>query len=196
MFSSLPIISIELNNSYVKVVEAKRKGDALKILAYKEMDVKNVNVVSEVYNELDILAALNDYLVGKDVSKYEVNIVISGVAKLLVREVVIPKLPQRKIYNLLKMEANQYFPVNLENYVIDYKIIEEFKENNAKKLKILVFAVSRYVIEQIINIAKMLKLKVNRIDLEPNALSKFILRSGIGRRETAMIVNLERSFIT
>lgn len=193
MFNSL---CIELNNSYVKIAEGK-KGRKLKVINCKEIRLESeINMVSDLYNETDILNALNKYLFENKVSKFDVNVVLSGVTNLLVREIILPFVSEDKIYDMLKFESSQYFPVNIDKYILDYKIIEIIKEGKNKKLKLLVFAVPKNIIEQVTEIMSKLNMKINKIDIESNVLSKLSSKIGIGEKEDSMLINIERSFLT
>ncbi|SKA82205.1 type IV pilus assembly protein PilM [Caloramator quimbayensis] len=193
MFNSL---SIELNNTYVKIAEGKR-GRKLKVINCKEVSIESeVNIVSDLYNETDILNALNKYLVENKVSKFDVNVVLSGVTNLLVREIILPFVSQDRIYDMLKFESPQYFPVNIDKYILDYKIIEVIKEGKNKKLRLLVYAIPKSIIEQVISIMNKLNMKINKIDIESNVLSKLSSKLGIGKNEDSMLINIERSFLT
>ncbi|WDU83871.1 hypothetical protein [Caloramator sp. Dgby_cultured_2] len=117
----------------------------------------------------------------------------------MVREIVIPIIKQDKIYDLLKFEASHHFPVDLEKYIIDYKLIDTYKENKIKKQRILVFALQKKMIEKVISISNKLNIKINKIDIEPNVIAKLLSKS-MGQSiemiptNITMIVNLQRSF--
>lgn len=193
MFNSL---SIELNSSYIKIIEG-RKGKRLKVINCKEIRLESEeNMASDLYNETDILNALNKYLLENKVSKFDVNVVLSGVTNLLVREIILPFVSEDKIYDMLKFESSQYFPVNIDKYILDYKIVEVIKEGKNKKLKLLVFAVPKSIIEQVIEIMNKLNMKINKVDIESNVLSKLSSKIGIGEKEESMLINIERSFLT
>ncbi|WDC83227.1 pilus assembly protein PilM [Caloramator sp. mosi_1] len=193
LFNSLVI---EINSSYIKVVEGK-KGKKVKVLKLNEMLINEQNNgVIDSLDEAAILNLMNKYMIENKVSKYNVNIVLSGLTNLLVREVVIPNIPKDKIYSMLKIEAPQYFPVNIDRYILDYKVLEVLREGKTKKLKLLVFAVPKNVIDQVISVVNKLNLKINKIDIEPNVLAKLSFKLGIGKDESAMVLNVEKNFLT
>lgn len=193
LFNSL---SIELNSNYIKILEGK-KGKKIKILKLDEIliDGQN-NGIIDVLNETAIIDALNKYLIENKVSKNNVNIVLSGLTNLLVREIIIPNIPKDKIYTMLKIEAAQYFPVNIDKFILDYKVLEVLKEGKNKKLKLLVFAVPKNIIDQVMSIVNKVNLKINKIDIEPNVLAKLSLKLKIGKDDSAMILNVEKNFLT
>lgn len=193
LFNSL---TIELNSNYIKLLEGK-KGKKVKILKSDEIliDGQNSGII-DVLNEIAITDALNKYFIENKVSKNNVNIVLSGLTNLLVREIVIPDIPKDKIYTMLKIEAAQYFPVNIDKFILDYKVLEVMKEGKTKKLKLLVFAVPNNIIDQVMSIVNKLNMKINKIDIEPNVLAKLSLKLGIGKEDSSMILNIEKNFLT
>lgn len=193
LFNSL---CIELNSNYIKIIEG-RSGKKVKTLKSNEilLDGQTYGIIDNL-NESAIVDALNKYFFENKVSKNNVNILLSGLTNLLVREVVIPYIPKDKIYSMLKIEAAQYFPVNIDKYILDYKILEVLKEEKVKKLKLLVFAVPKQIMDQVMSIVNKLNLKVNKIDIEPNVLAKLSNKLAIGKEESAMILNIEKNFLT
>ncbi|SHF18649.1 type IV pilus biogenesis protein PilM [Caloramator proteoclasticus] len=193
LFNSL---CIELNSNYIKVVEG-RKGKKAKILKAQYIKLKNLNSgVIDVLDENAIVEALNRFFFENKVSKKSVNIVLSGLTNLLVREVTIPYIQSDKIYTMLKYESSQYFPVNIDKYILDYKVLEVLKDGKNKKLRLLVFAVPKNIIDQVMSIVNKLNLKINRIDIEPNVLTRLSKRLEIGKEQSAMLLNVERNFLT
>ncbi|GFR36632.1 type IV pilus biogenesis protein PilM [Thermobrachium celere] len=193
LFNSL---CIELNRNYVKVVEG-RKGKKVNLSKLQYIKLNSLNdTVLDVLDENLIIDVLNKFFFENKVSKKNVNVVLSGLTNLLVREVTIPYVQSDKIYTMLKYESAQYFPVNIDKYILDYKVLEVLKDGKNKKLRLLVFAVPKNIIDQVISIVNRLNLKVNKIDIEPNVLAKLSKRLEIGEKKSEMLLNIENNFLT
>lgn len=193
LFNSL---CIELNRNYVKVVEG-RKGKKVNLSKSQYIKLNSLNdTVLDVLDENLIIDVLNKFFFENKVSKKNVNVVLSGLTNLLVREVTIPYVQSDKIYTMLKYESAQYFPVNIDKYILDYKVLEVLKDGKNKKLRLLVFAVPKNIIDQVISIVNRLNLKVNKIDIEPNVLAKLSKRLEIGEKKSEMLLNIENNFLT
>lgn len=193
LFNSL---CIELNSNYIKIVEGN-KGKRIKILKAQDIILNSINNgVLDVLDENSIVDELNKFFFENKVSKKNVSIVLSGLTNLLVREVTIPYIQSDKIYTMLKYESAQYFPVNIDKYILDYKVLEVLKDGKNKKLRLLVFAVPKNIIDQVMSIVNKLNLKVSKIDIEPNVLTRLSKRLGLGKEESAMLLNVERNFLT
>lgn len=192
---------VEISNNYIKVIEGKMgKKVNIKKVGEISFDV-GINKSILDLDETEVCEKLNKFFSENKLTKKSLIIILSGVSNLLVREIVIPNIKQDKIYDLLKFEAVQYFPVDLEKYIIDYKLVDTYKENKIKKQRILVFALQKTMIEKIISVANKLNVKINKIDIEPNVIAKLVSKN-IGQsiemipNDVYMIVNLQRSFLT
>lgn len=193
MFETL---SIEISNDYIKIVEGKR-GKRIDIKKAKEIQLSaKAKFIKENIDEDELYEKLNKYLLENNIKRASVSFILSGLTSLLVREITLPYLSEDKVYNLLKYEATQYFPVNIEKFILDYRLIEVVKEDKkAKKQRLLVFAIPKQIIEKIINISDRLKFRINKIDIEVNALSKILDKKEL-EDNNIMIINIQRSFIT
>lgn len=194
-------VCVEISNNYIKVIEGKMgKKVNIKRVGEISFDV-GINKSVLDLDETEVCEKLNKFFSENKLTKKSLNIILSGVSNLLVREIVIPIIKQDKIYDLLKFEASQHFPVDLEKYIIDYKLIDTYKENKIKKQRILVFALQKKMIEKVISISNKLNIKINKIDIEPNVIAKLLSKS-MGQSiemiptNITMIVNLQRSFLT
>lgn len=193
-------VSVELGKNQIKIVEGK---------LYKKLYIKNyfeVNIDDcEDWTELSCseqkLADLIKSEFNKNrLSKRDVNFVLSCIPNLIIREMVIPYAKKRESYNIIKYEAKDFFPIDFENYVIDYKVIEVFEENNIKKQRVLVVVISKGMVEKVINVSKLAGIKINNIDIEANTLTKYVNLyrdySEDNDQNTVMIVNFEEGFAT
>ncbi|KRQ88082.1 Competence protein A [Caloramator mitchellensis] len=193
MFNTL---CIELSNNYIKIVEGK-KGKKITVERVEQIDLKSgSSYIADNLDEDEIYEKLNKFFVENNLKRRSANIILSGISNLLVREMTLPTVPEEKMYNLLKIESAQYFPVNLDKYLLDYKVINKFKAEKVSKQNLLVFAIPRQIIEKVISISQKLKLKINKIDIEQNVLSKMIAFKKLENDTSNMIVSIQRSFIT
>ncbi|MDO6354209.1 pilus assembly protein PilM [Caloramator sp. CAR-1] len=194
-------VCVEISNNYIKVIEVKMgKKVNIKRVGEISFDV-GINKSVLDLDETEVCEKLNKFFSENKLTKKRLNIILSGVSNLLVREIVIPIIKQDKIYDLLKFEASQHIPVDLEKYIIDYKLINTFKEHKIKKQRILVFALPKKMIEKIISISNKLNIKINKIDIEPNVIARLLSKSmgqsiEMAPNNISMIVNLQRSFLT
>ena len=90
-------------------------------------------------------------------------------SKIANREVNMPYLPDSKIADFVKTNAKEYFPIEIEKYVITYKKLEDIVEDDAKKMRILVLAAPNDLIETYYDLAKTVGLQITAIDYAGNS---------------------------
>lgn len=193
-------VSIEIGKNYIKIVEGSyRKKIIINKIYETASDEDLIKDDSRVEEEL-LYNLLGDGVVNNNFSRRDITVVLAGIANILIREMTIPLLSPEKTYSLLKFEARQSFPVNTENFVIDYKQLSFFNEGKAKKQRILMVAVPRSIVAGILNVAERLSLRIKRIDLEANSLLRLVNKERESRNENDnevfMIVNLMRYYVT
>lgn len=100
---------------------------------------------------------------------------------VITRDIVLPKSTEQEIENMLEFEAQQYFPVDLKDYTVDFKVME----NIGDQLRVLVVAAPNKQIETYINLAKLLKQQLAAIDIPANCVLKLLSFSPLYNDETA-----------
>ncbi len=100
------------------------------------------------------------------------------------REVVLPKMTEKELKNVIMFEADQYFPVDLTTYKVDYKIIEEISDEDGKKYRVFIVAVPIDILDGYINLMNEFGMKIEVMDIPANALAKFVtLEAGLSSPE-------------
>lgn len=193
-------ISVELGKNQIKIVEG-RLYKKLYIKDYFEINIDDCEDWTESScSEQKLADLIESEFNKKRISKSRVNFVLSCIPNLIIREMVIPYVKERESLNIIKYEAKDFFPVDFENYVLDYKVIEVFEEDNFKKQRVLVVVISKDMVEKVINVSKLAGIKINNIDIEANALTKYVNLyredSKYNDQNTVMIVNFEEGFAT
>ena len=193
-------VAIEIGKNYIKAVEGSFTN-AIHINRFAEEYTKDNIIINDIKLEPNLFYdTLGNLFLKNNFSKNNVTFVLSGISNMINRELVVPYLSQEKTFNLITFEARQYFPTNIENYVIDYKQLKIFNEGKTKKQKILLVALPKSIIGDIVNIARKLGIKIKKIDTEPNTISKLVAVERRFRKEKEkeliMIVNIVRSYIT
>ena len=183
------MVSIVINNEFIKICEVT-KG------------VKNITV----HKEVTITTPPNSYFDGAilDIDKLSkailitlddnrittANVVFSVTStKIATKEVIIPNIKLNKIDGVIQANATEYFPVNIEEYIIQHTILEKVEEEGVQKLKVLVIAAPAKMIEQYYQLASKTSMKIQWIDYIGNSTSK-ALGKQIGS-ETSVVIQIE-----
>ena len=109
--------------------------------------------------------------------------------RLATKEVLIPNVKANKIDKLVQANATEYFPVNMDEYIIQYTVLEKVEDQGQEKIKLMVAAVPSEVVESYYGLAKALGLKVAFVDYAGNSTYQ-IMKQQIGP-EVSLVIQVE-----
>ena len=116
----------------------------------------------------------------KDNGVKEKEVVFSiASSKIASREVTVPYVPEKNLDNLINATAQDYFPVNMDEYTLAYNVLETVKENDKKSLKLLLLAAPDSLIQNYYSLADLMGVRVESIDYYGNG-SMQVLQKHIG----------------
>lgn len=167
-------LTIEIGNEFIKVCEmAKQKNTVMVHHAVSVQTpadsvedgfVKDINQVSETIKK----AMMEEQIIAN-----EVTFVLNS-SRVATKEVILPLVKKEKIQELVNMNATEYFPVNIDDYVLSYTILEEKKTKDEQKSRILVFAAPEPMVQSYFDLAKVLGMKVKAVDYAGNSTLQLI----------------------
>ncbi|MDR5658126.1 pilus assembly protein PilM [Serpentinicella sp. ANB-PHB4] len=105
-------------------------------------------------------------------------------SNIITREISLPYTKPKDLRRSIEYEVGQYLPVEVNKYVVQYKLIEVFFERDVKKARILIAALPRDIAEDYFNLVNSLHLKPQALDIHSNAINqlfdpKFEINDGI-----------------
>ena len=97
--------------------------------------------------------------------------------KIASREIVIPFVKENKVKDLIKANASDYFPVDLEQYEIGHSIVDTLEnENGTKQYKALVYAVPKIMTAGYFQLAQAMGCNVAALDYGGNSIYQILRR--------------------
>lgn len=166
-------LCIEFSSNSIRFAKGKFKKQFI-IESFFKLSLDGESLIDSPYEEEFLGTLIKNELKTRKVKDKGVNFIISAMPNMLVREIDVPKANKNDTYKMVKQEAGVHFPINLDNYVIDFKVVEEFEDKGIKKQKLIGIAVPKYLVERLIDIANAANLSLEKIDIEANTLSKYI----------------------
>ena len=163
------VLSVELGVQTSRLCELEISGKKQTVISSCSFDTPEGAVEDGYIRNKDILAismksAMQKY--GMNAKSAVFSITSSKIAN---REVNMPKMPDNKVQAFVQTNAKEYFPIEVENYVITYKKLEEVKEEDTSKYRILVLAAPNDLIETYYEMSKVLQIDIIAIDYSGNS---------------------------
>lgn len=170
------ILTITLNKEYIKISEVE-KDTPSSVRVYSavtvttpEESVDEEGVIVDINAVSDAISAATS---ANGMNSSEVIFSIQS-SKIITKEVLAPILKEQKLKEFVKTNAAEYFPVNIEEYIISHYILETVKAEEEKKLKINVVAVPAMLVQQYYELAMALGLTVVSMDHANNSNSQLL----------------------
>jgi len=93
-------------------------------------------------------------------------------SKIVKREIEVPRVHFDDRLNLIKYELEQYLPDDVENYVFQYKIIEDIEVNEELYNRIFVAVIPKVIVDEYYQLAIEMKLNPLLLDIHCNSVVK------------------------
>lgn len=95
-------------------------------------------------------------------------------AKIMTKEVMAPYIKPAKLAEFIKSNASDYFPVNIEDYLVSHYVLEVVRKDEGKQLKVMAVAVPVTLVAQYYDLAESLEMTVQSLDYANNSNSQLL----------------------
>ncbi len=186
---SRKVLSIEIGVSTTRIVEVDFRSQKPKVYNCVTFETPDGAIEDGFIRNREILSvAMKEALSAGGFKNNNVVFSLSS-TKIANREVVIPAVPDSKIQGLINSNAKEYFPVDVDQYVITYSILERVKNENEKGIKLLVLAAPNTLIESYYDFAKMMNFNIMALDYVGNSCFN-VIKHQISGTGTSLVVQL------
>ncbi len=162
------VLSIAINNEYIKLCELTKNGKS--VIVHKTVTVQTPERSYSDGMIRDRGTLAKTIKVALDDNRILTSDAVFTIAstKIATKEVIIPNVKSSKIGDIIKTNATEYFPVNIEEYILQYTVLERLADDD-NKIKVLVMAAPEGMIESYYDLASTLSLTVSSIDYVGNS---------------------------
>lgn len=168
------IISLDIGNENIKIVEGKQFNNNTTIEDAITIDTPKNSIDDGNIMNIHSLSSYIKEGLNKHGFKGKKGIVTLDYPNVISREIILPFAKEEELNEMVRYEVEQYLPIMLSDYVIDYRKREEFEEDNIKKLRLIVVAMPKKIVEGYMELLEVLNLDPYALDLNSNAISKLI----------------------
>ena len=191
MAKSNKVLTVEITNESITIVEVtpstKKQTFVHNTLifetpedSYDDGTLKNVDRIS---------SAIREQLDSNGITNKNVIFVLTS-TKVVNREVLIPDVKENKVKEIVSANASEYFPVNIEDYVVSHSVLEHIvNEDKTKQIKLMVVAAPLNMVKGYYELGNMLGLNVQSIDYVGNAMLQMI-KTQTSSNMTTMLIQL------
>lgn len=192
MASNNKVLTIDITNESITIVEAtasnKKQSTVHNAIifetpedAYEDGIIRDKERVAE---------AIRTQLSANGITNKNAIFVLTS-TKIVNREVLVPFVNKdSKIKGIINANSSEYFPVNIEDYVVSHSVLETVTdENNDKQLRVLAVAAPTNMVRSYYEVAQLAGLKVVALDYIGNAMLQLI-KTQTSENMTTMVIQL------
>ena len=180
-------IGLDIGSHSIKLIGFKMtsKGPFLTCLGIKEIppdsDREDVNTFSEILKALVQEVGL---------TTKKVNLTVSG-SGVQIKRISVPSLPKAELKEAVRWEMKNHLPFPVETAKIDFHILNEYVEDNVKRLALMVVACPKHLIDRTLSIAERAGLQPIHLDVAALALwNTLSVWNQLRKEETVALIEM------
>lgn len=166
------VLSIELGTNTIKLVEGKfQKGKLHIYKAFQAPTPEGAVSDGKILNKQLVVDTLR-FLINQNNIKAKDVIFTTNSSSIINRDIIIPKVKLDEMETVIRYEMQQYLPINLDEYILQFIILDEITDDKNEKLKVSVTTFPQKIAIEYYNIINELELNPYALDVEYNSINK------------------------
>lgn len=191
MASNSKVLTIDITNESITIVEVtpsnKKQSTIHNAIIFETPEDAYEDGV--IRDKERIAEAIKSQLSANGITNKNAIFVLTS-TKIVNREVLVPFVKENKIKGIINANSSEYFPVNIEDYVVSHLVLETVTdEENNKQLRVLAVAAPENMVRSYYDLAALAGLKVVALDYIGNAMLQLI-KTQTTEAMTTMVIQL------
>ena len=184
------VVAFDIGSNTVKIVEGKYSRNKLQV--YRMMNLPTPEGAIEdgkIANERELLEAVKTAIRRNNI-KIKDAVCTTNSSSIINRDLIIPVVEYDEMETVIRYELEQFLPIKLDDYIIQYIVIDKIVDAEGPKLKVNVVAYPRLVAKSYFDFLTSLELNPYVLDVNFNSLSKISSYSQITMGGTVAFVDM------
>jgi len=188
---------LDLSDISLKVLQLEKEGNSFKIRNFASEKIPEGIIENGSIIKKDQLATIiKKSLTKVNPKKINTRKVVCSLpeSKAFLRIISIPKMKKEEAGEAVKWEIEASIPLSIDQVYFDWQFIgeenEEGDETKNKKQSVLTVAVSKEIVDQLMEVFKEAKLDVYALELESISTVRSLINQKTASKETSLIIDL------
>lgn len=187
MASTQTVWGIDLGRSALKAIKLRAAGEGkVEVVAHDYVEHARVLSQPDADRPALIAAALEKFLSRNDISKDQVVVSVPG-QHTLARFTKLPPIAPRKIPDLVRYEADQQIPFDMDEVIWDYQI---FQSEGMPDIEVGIFAMKRELLREHLLHFEQAGIEPTGVQCGPLAIYNAAAFDGLVGDETTILVDI------
>jgi type IV pilus assembly protein PilM len=190
------VLSIEIGSVITRVVEMDYKAKHPRIYRVFTFTTPPNTVTDGIVNSSEtFLSQLKKSLSERKIATRHAIFIISS-NRVANRIIQLPYVKANRLADLIKMNASEYFPVDLSEYELSHEILGQEQEGKEKKLQVALLAIPKDIIESYRNLAEASGITLVGLDYLGNSIKKLMQREIPEELKVTIRISEDSSVVT
>lgn len=187
MATNRPVWGIDLGQNALKAIRLRSAGDAVEAVDYAYIEHGKIlsSQTDTAARAAMVAETMKKFLEGHNLSKELIVVAVPG-QHTLARFTKLPPVDKKKVPEIVKYEAQQQIPFDMEEVIWDYQVFG----HSAEGTEVGIFAMRREVLRDHLRFLSDLNLEPAAVQSAPLALYNALKFDGILGAESAVILDI------
>lgn len=168
------VLSIDIDETFMNISVGRYfKNDLTVKMCIQEKTPDNCYEDGKIINEEFLYEEIKKIIKENKIRAKYISFT-SNSSLIINRDILIPKVEEDELKTVIRYEIEQYLPINLNDYIIQFLILDHVNIDNTEKIKVHVICYPEKIARSYHDLIKKLKLKPLSLDVTFNSLSKII----------------------
>lgn len=168
------VLSMEFGSNSVKILESRTKGKEIHITKSYIIDLdEEIITDGKIQNSGLLHKILSEIFDNGKFTAKKVNLTLKS-SSVISRSIFIPKVSEKDMGTMVKYEVEDQLPVNVNDYEMKYRILEEKIVNGEPLNHVNIILFPKKMAQEYWDLINNLKLKPKVLNLNSNAIEKLL----------------------
>ncbi|WP_143316168.1 type IV pilus assembly protein PilM [Clostridium sp. HBUAS56017] len=177
------VVAIDIGSNFIKMGEGRYYKGKLRVTNLLQIPTPEGAVTDGKILDSEILGEIIQYAFKGYGIRAKEGIITTNSSSIINREVIIPKVSDEEIETVTRYEIQQYLPINLDNYIVEFIVLQELEEETGIKLKLNVITFPEQVALGYYQLLNSLEKNPYALDVSYNSIKKLATYTEIGAKK-------------
>lgn len=168
------LVGFDIGTSSIKIVVGKKVKEQLIIEKMITIPTPESGLMDGRITNIEELSGIIKFALSEAKIKENIAVCTTKSTLIINREILIPKVEEEEMETVIKYEIQQYLPINLDDYILQFTVLNEIVDDNGIKLKVNVISFPQKIAKDYYNLLLASDLKPFALDVEFNSVDKLM----------------------
>jgi type IV pilus assembly protein PilM len=166
------VVAIDIGSNFIKIAEGRYYKRKLRVTNLLQIPTPEASISDGKIIDSETLGEIIQYAFKGYGIRAKEGIITTNSSSIINREVIIPKVSEEEIETVTRYEIQQYLPINLDDYIVEFIILNELEEADGVKLKLNVITFPEQVAFGYYKLLDTLERNPYALDVNYNSIKK------------------------